>query len=167
MNWLEHNVENCPISGAMDIFGDRWTILVLREAANRVRRFDDFRSHLEISRPTLSDRLKKLVEHGIMTRRPYKETGRRERIEYHLTAKGWDLIPVLAAIREWGDRHINPLGEHPTEFIERATNETVSLRFTRDSDGEIVPTNALDVRPGPGALAPKYDIGPDETDAEG
>ncbi|MFD9124267.1 winged helix-turn-helix transcriptional regulator [Kitasatospora sp. NPDC059571] len=104
MTWLETSTENCTVQRAVDLFGDRWSLLVLRDAMNGVRRFEDFRRHVGLSEAVLSDRLRKLVAAGILTTVPYREPGSRTRHEYRLTEKGWDLWPVIIALKQWGDR---------------------------------------------------------------
>ena len=95
--------ENCSIARPASLLGDRWTLVILRQAFSGIKRYEDFQTSLGISRSLLSDRLGKLVDAGILRREPYKDAIRtRER--YRLTDKGLDLYPVLMALREWGDR---------------------------------------------------------------
>jgi DNA-binding HxlR family transcriptional regulator len=96
MEWLEVSTENCPIQRTLDVIGEKWTLLILRDAVNGVRRFDDFH---------LSDRLRKLTSSGILKTVPYQEPGTRSRNEYRLTRKGWDLWPVLMALSQWGEAY--------------------------------------------------------------
>jgi DNA-binding HxlR family transcriptional regulator len=105
---LQMNVDYtkyCPVSRTLDVVGDRWTILILRDLMiDGPRKFMDFQhSFPRISPNTLSDRLKNLEEHGIIERRFYED--HPPRAEYLLTAKGDDLRPVLRALRNWGDKH--------------------------------------------------------------
>ena len=88
-----------------EVVGDGWTVLVLRDLFNGVRRFDDLATHLGVARNVLTRRLTALVEEGIVERVPYREPGARERHEYRLTAAGRDLRPVLLAMLAWGDAH--------------------------------------------------------------
>jgi DNA-binding HxlR family transcriptional regulator len=97
---------DCSIARSMELLGERWTILVLREAFNRVRRFDDIQQNTGAPRQVLSARLTHLVEHGILRRVPYQEPGQRQRYEYRLTQKGLDLYPVLLGLLEWGDKYL-------------------------------------------------------------
>jgi DNA-binding HxlR family transcriptional regulator len=92
----------CSVARTIEVIGDRWTILILRDAFYGVRRFDDFRRGLGVARNILSERLNKLVEHGVLERRPYQEHPLRS--EYRLTTKGRDLLPVLLTLTRWGDR---------------------------------------------------------------
>jgi DNA-binding HxlR family transcriptional regulator len=95
----------CSIQASLDILGDRWTILILRDAFRGVRRFDDFRRDLDIARPVLTDRLKRLVENEILGRHLYCE--RPPRYEYRLTARGMALSPTLVALMRWGDEWLS------------------------------------------------------------
>ncbi|KUJ37507.1 helix-turn-helix domain-containing protein [Streptomyces sp. NPDC093228] len=97
----------CPIADALDVVGERWTLLVLRELGFGVHRFKDIRTNTGAPRETLTLRLRKLEESGLIERRRYSE--RPPRDEYLLTAAGKDLEPVLRGLREWGERHATPL----------------------------------------------------------
>lgn len=92
------------------MIGDRWTLLVLREAHYGVTRFDEMRADLEIPKAALSSRLKGLVDEGLLERRPYREAGSRTRDEYVPTAKGRALLPALIALMQWGDRYVSAGG---------------------------------------------------------
>lgn len=105
MHWLDIDTANCSIQRTLAVIGEKWTILVLREAFNGVRRFDQIREHTGMSDATLSDRLRNLVQAGVLEAKPYQEPGRRTRHEYRLTAKGRDLYPVLISLLQWGDRY--------------------------------------------------------------
>src|ERR1700746_1010336 len=102
---LEYDDTNCTIAAAVRLIGDKWTFLVLREAFNGVRRFDDMQRRTQAPRQVLSDRLSRLVAEGLLRRGPYQEHGQRRRHEYRLTEKGLNLYPVLVALMEWGDRY--------------------------------------------------------------
>ena len=95
--------ENCSIAGALEVIGDRWTLLVLREVFLRNRRFEDIQRRLGVARNVLTDRLGRLVDDGVLERVRYQE--RPERFEYRLTDKGLDLWPVLVSLMQWGDKH--------------------------------------------------------------
>ncbi|MCF2527666.1 winged helix-turn-helix transcriptional regulator [Yinghuangia soli] len=105
MQWLDTDPENCPIAHTLDLVGEKWSLLIVRDAANGVRRFDDFRRHVGLSDAVLADRLRKLVGHGVLETRPYRDAGSRARLEYLLTPKGWDLWPVLLALKHFGETH--------------------------------------------------------------
>lgn len=111
MKWLEMSTENCTVQRTLDLIGEKWTLLILRDAFNGVRRFDDLRRHVGLADAVLSDRLRKLVTAGILTTVPYQERGSRTRHEYRLTPKGRDLWPILVALRQWGETYVaNPEG---------------------------------------------------------
>ncbi|MGH8995875.1 MAG: winged helix-turn-helix transcriptional regulator [Acidimicrobiales bacterium] len=95
--------QHCSIARSLEVVGDRWTILIVREALWGTRRFDDFQRNLGIARTVLTERLGRLVDDGVLVKRRYQE--RPARFEYRLTEKGTDLWPVLMALLFWGDRH--------------------------------------------------------------
>ena len=113
--------QNCSIARSLEVLGDRWTILVMREAFMRVRRFEDFQRNLGVARNVLTDRLGRLVEEGILERVPYQD--RPARFEYRLTEKGIDLWPMMMALLQWGDRHYpaeaGPPARHPPPRLRR------------------------------------------------
>ncbi|MBI2760110.1 MAG: helix-turn-helix transcriptional regulator [Chloroflexi bacterium] len=104
MRGIRFGEMDCSIARTLDIVGERWALLILREAFNRVRRFEDFQQQLGIARNILTDRLQTLVAHDILERRLYQE--HPERFEYRLTQKGLDLFPVLISLMDWGDRYL-------------------------------------------------------------
>lgn len=101
----------CPIGRAGSLVGDRWSLLILREATLGVRRFDDFRVRLGIADNILAARLRRLVEHDLLAKVPYHD-GRRARSEYRLTAAGADFAPVLLALGRWGEQHARSSEQH-------------------------------------------------------
>jgi DNA-binding HxlR family transcriptional regulator len=105
MEWREASTVNCPVGVALDLLGEKWTLLIVRDALNGIRRFDDFRRHIGLSEAILADRLQKLVEAGVLEPRAYKEAGRRERREYRITSRGRDLLPVIVSLKQWGETH--------------------------------------------------------------
>jgi DNA-binding HxlR family transcriptional regulator len=96
--------QDCSVARSLEIFGERWTLLVLRDALYGVRRFSDFADHLDIPRAVLSDRLRKLVANGVLTRSTHGGTG-GSAVVYELTDAGRDLWPVVHALAHWGQRH--------------------------------------------------------------
>ena len=97
----------CPIGRAAEVLGDRWTLLILRNATVGTTRFDDFKSDLGIADNILSNRLGRLVDAGLMTKVPYRDNG-RSRNEYRLTSAGADVLPLLHALAAWGQQHTEP-----------------------------------------------------------
>jgi DNA-binding HxlR family transcriptional regulator len=108
----------CAVEGALELLGERWTFLVLREAFFGLRRFGEFQAKTGAPRNLLTNRLAALVENGVLTKAPYREEGQRERFEYRLTPKGKELYPILQALRQWGDRWLYD-GEGPLEVFHR------------------------------------------------
>jgi DNA-binding HxlR family transcriptional regulator len=148
---LAYSTENCTLGRAMAILGERWTVLVLREIFSGVRRFDDMRVRTHIPRQVLTDRLTTLVDQGILRREPYREPGARVRHEYRLTPKGFDLYPVLVAVREWGDRYLADPGGPPLRTVHRDCGADVHATLVCEADHHV--TSPRDVLPavGPGA----------------
>jgi DNA-binding HxlR family transcriptional regulator len=99
-----HEARPCPIGRAGTLLGDRWILLILRDATLGVRRFEEFREHLGIADNILSGRLRRLVDHQVLVKVPYHD-GRRQRHEYRLTQAGADLAPMLHALADWGHRY--------------------------------------------------------------
>ncbi|WP_425410121.1 winged helix-turn-helix transcriptional regulator [Hyphococcus sp.] len=99
-------LEKCGLAAAVDLVGDRWTLLIIRAALYGVTRFDDMQANLGLPRTVLSNRLKKLVESDLLRKRPYKEDGQRTRQLYVLTSKGMDLALPLIALMQWGEKHV-------------------------------------------------------------
>ncbi len=112
----------CPIAQTLDIVGDPWTLLIVRDAVFGITRFDDFRRSLDIPRATLATRLDSLVEHGVMERRRYQE--RPERHEYVLTDKGRDLRRVMVSMLQWGDAW-SALPEPPVTLLDADTGKEI------------------------------------------
>ncbi len=104
MKWNDLNQERCSVARTVSVIGDRWTLLVLRDCFLGVRRFEDFQQGLHISRPMLGDRLRKLVEAGVLKKVAYQDAPPRH--EYRLTPMGMDLHPILMAVVHWGDVHM-------------------------------------------------------------
>jgi len=117
MRWRDIGEQPCSIARTLSVIGDRWTLLVLREAFLRTRRFEDFQAHLGATRHVLADRLQKLVDNGIFERVPYQD--RPPRCEYKLTEKGRDLYPVIVSLLGWGDRWMTDADGPPVELVHR------------------------------------------------
>lgn len=148
---LDWSVENCPIGRAMEILGERWTVVVLREVFNGIRRFDDLRIRTDIPRQVLSNRLVKLVDHGILRRAAYREPGARQRYEYRLTEKGLDLYPMLIAVRDWGDRYLVGEEGSPLRIEHRDCGSPVHTEIRCESGHRVASPRDAVPRPGPGA----------------
>jgi DNA-binding HxlR family transcriptional regulator len=101
---------NCPIDRALGVVGTRSALLLMREAFYGTTRFADFAERVGISEPVAAERLRELVEQGLIEREPYREPGQRTRMQYRLTQRGAELFPVLVALMQWGDRWLGPAG---------------------------------------------------------
>ena len=139
---------NCSISNALELIGEWWTFLILRESFFGARRFEDFQQHLGIARNILTTRLKKLCDGGVLERVPVKEGAKRH--EYRLTPMGRDLYPVLIALTQWGDRWLHEEGA-PVRFIEYATGDEIEDVAILSKSGKILDARDLVLKPGPGA----------------
>ena len=135
----------CSIARTVDLVGDRWTVLVLRDLFNGVRRFDDLRDHLGISRHVLTSRLAGLVDAGLVERRPYREAGSRERLEYALTTAGRDLRSVLTALMDYGDAHLATGAGPPMQVRHRDCGAAVHTRLVCDEGHALEPEDRTDV----------------------
>jgi DNA-binding HxlR family transcriptional regulator len=120
------DASDCSIAGTLAVIGDRWTILILRDAFRGVRRFDELQADLGIARNVLADRLAKLVDAGVLAKVPYCE--RPPRFEYRLTPKGVDLSPALVALMRWGDKHLAQ-GSPPLTLLHDACGQPVDQSF--------------------------------------
>jgi DNA-binding HxlR family transcriptional regulator len=140
---------NCSIADALNLIGEGWTILILREAFFGSRRFEDFQKHLGIARNILTARLQKLVEGGILERTPIKQGAKRH--EYKLTPMGRDLFPVLIVLTQWGDRWLRTASGAPVKFVERNTGEEITRVTIQNQQGKEIKASDLALIPGPGA----------------
>jgi DNA-binding HxlR family transcriptional regulator len=138
--------QNCSIARALEVVGDRWTLLVVRDVALGFHRFDQMLDNLGVASNVLSDRLSRLVTEGILERVRYSE--RPKRFEYQLTEKGSDLGVALLALMQWGDRYLSQ--KPPRSARRRSDRAPVSVRLVA-KDGQIVAPEDLELVPGPGA----------------
>ncbi|MFF5263570.1 winged helix-turn-helix transcriptional regulator [Actinomadura viridis] len=140
--------QNCSIARALEVVGDRWTLLVLRSAFEGVRRFDDFQEELGVARNVLTDRLTRLCEEGLLRRVRYQE--RPGRHEYRLTRKGVELWPAMMTLLTWGDKHYAPAGP-PVVVGHRGCAGALTADLTCDHCGARLQPDQVEPRPGPGA----------------
>ena len=125
----------CSIARSMAVLGERWTLVILREAFMRARRFEDYQQGTGIARNILTDRLNKLVEAEILERRPYAEHPGRTLYEYRLTQKGLDLYPVLVSLMQWGDRY-GGLDKPPVTLEHKECGQITTPRLVCSECGE-------------------------------
>ena len=140
---------HCHLARAFELIGDRWTLLILRSALYGVRRFDDFRSDLNIPRSVLANRLAGLVESGIMEEREYRETGQRTRIEYLLTKMGTELGLPFIAMTAWGDKWLGD-GKSPLTLRSTANDQRLRVALV-DEDGQVAKASEVET-----IIAPKF-----------
>lgn len=138
---------HCSVAQCLEVVGEWWSMLILRDVFLGVTRFDQFQERLGISRNILGQRLGRLVDEGVLDKVPYSE--HPPRYDYRLTDKGRDLWPVLTAMRQWGDRYAAPDGP-PLEVIHRGCGHVTQAVLTCSACGD--PMTVRDVRavPGPG-----------------
>src|SRR5258705_5275642 len=148
---FRYSSSNCSIARTLGVVGEKWTLLVLREAFYGVRRFDDFHAALGCARNLLSARLKTLVDNGLLEKQAVRADHGGRRAEYRLTDKGRDLLPAVVALMQWGDRWATDEAGPAVVLRHRDCGEPVSARLSCDAGH--APLGARDVRavPGPGA----------------
>lgn len=143
--------KNCSIARTMEVLGDRWTLLIVRNALVGTTRFDGFQRSLGVASNVLTDRLARLTEQGVLERRQYSD--RPARHEYHPTPKGCELWPLLVAMIEWGDRYYAPHGP-PRLLLHRDCGHPVVEQLTCTDCHAAVPPDGVTTAPGPGADHP-------------
>jgi DNA-binding HxlR family transcriptional regulator len=145
----------CGIARSLEVLGERWALLVVRDAFYGTTRFSEFRASLGVSPDILTARLATLVEAGVMSRQTYREPGEREREEYLLTDAGRELMPVLAALGRWGAVH-RPAEEAlgTGRYIDTASGERVQVAFVTKSGRVVAPADVTMRRGEAAAAAP-------------
>jgi DNA-binding HxlR family transcriptional regulator len=141
----------CSIARALEVVGERWTLLLIRDAFHGVRRFQDFERSLGLSRKVLTERLERLVEEGVFERRRYQE--RPPRDEYRLTNKGRALWKTLAHLMMWGDEHYRPAAGPPRVLVHRDCGGTADARLRCTRCGAELEAGDVTVVAGPGLAA--------------
>jgi len=142
----------CGLPAALEVMGERWSFMILRASFNQLHHFEEFLTELGIARNILSNRLAKLVEHGILQRTSCADD--RRKIEYRLTAKGLDLLPAMIALRQWGQKYDDQIEENPVLVDEqdRLPIGPVSIlshdgRILGPQDLNLVPRERVGIRP--------------------
>ena len=141
----DYQGQDCSIARALEVVGERWTLLIVRDAFLGLRRFDQFQDSLGVARNVLTDRLKRLVQEGILERVRYSE--RPERYEYRLTPKGRDLAVTLAGLRQWGDKYSS---EKPPRITRRRSDKRPVIAAFVPKGTDVVREDELESVPGPG-----------------
>lgn len=146
-----YDSDTCSIARTLALIGDRWTLLVLRDLANGVHRFDELARHLGVARNVLSGRLARMEEAGLVQRTAYREPGARERHEYRLSGPGRELMPVLLAFMAWGDRNLAGPEGPPAVVLHAGCGAPIRISLTCEAGHELTPRPRLTVEPGPGS----------------
>lgn len=136
----------CPVARSLDVLGDWWTLLIVRNALHGATRFSEFQQSLGMAKNVLSTRLQQLVRDGVFETRPSPE--RADRHEYHLTDKGRRLQVVLLALRQWGEDHLFAAGEEMTELVDKQLGEPPATLAVISKEGRPLAPEELQVRPG-------------------
>jgi DNA-binding HxlR family transcriptional regulator len=134
----------CPSARALDVIGDWWSLLLVRDAFEGLTRFSEFQKSLGIARNILTERLRRLIASGILEQAPASDGGAR--LEYRLTAKGKDLFPVIVALRQFGERHLFGPDEAHSVLLERATGEPIRLEVRAQGGRSVGPDETLIVK---------------------
>lgn len=138
-----NDTANCGLPAALEVMGERWSFMILRAAFNGLHHFEEFLGALGIARNILSNRLARLVEHGIMKREPLAED--RRKIEYRLTEKGLDLLPAMLALRQWGEKYGCGVPNNPVLCDERDGLPIAEIGI-RAHDGRLLSPKELEWR---------------------
>jgi DNA-binding HxlR family transcriptional regulator len=146
---------SCGIADALEVIGERWSFLIVRGAFNGLHHFEEFQATLGIARNILSNRLARLVESGILRREP--DPADRRKVAYRLTEKGRALLPVLIALRQWGERWISGVPSNPV-LVDRYTRRPVAPMAVHSAEGRLLALSEL-------AWIDRSELGPDQADA--
>lgn len=138
------NPQPCPVARGVDIVGDRWSLLIVRDAFDGVRRFGDFQRSLGVARNILSDRLRKLVDAEVLATQAASDGSAYQ--EYVLTPKGESLFAVVLALRQWGERYLFEPGEPHSLLIDKGSGQPVPLMLPMGADGVELAPEATEVR---------------------
>jgi DNA-binding HxlR family transcriptional regulator len=138
------NNEPCPVARSVDIIGDRWSLLIVRDAFDGTRRFGDFQRSLGVARNILSDRLGSLVDAGILQTQAASDGTVYQ--EYVLTPKGESLFTVVLALRQWGEAHLFARGERYSKLIDKRTGKPIPFMAPKASNGTALQSASTEVR---------------------
>lgn len=151
MKWDDIGGMTCSIARTLSVIGDRWTLMIIRNAFLGTRRFDDFHATLGMTRHVLADRLARLVDAGVLTRVAYQE--RPPRYEYRLTEQGRDLYPVLLALTGWGDKWLDEGKGAPVIYHHKPCGHVTRPVMTCSECGEVMDPRQVTPMAGPGLAA--------------
>ncbi|MCU7695882.1 helix-turn-helix transcriptional regulator [Acinetobacter sp. AYS6] len=151
MKWDDIGDQPCSVARMLSVIGDRWTMLILRNAFMGIRRFDDFQKSLGVTRHVLSDRLKRLVEYEILAKTPYFD--RQERFEYRLTDKGFELYPIILSMANWADKWMDQGLGKPLEYRHKTCGHKFEPVMVCSVCHEPLHAKQVQVSAGPGYFA--------------
>ncbi|MGY4524402.1 winged helix-turn-helix transcriptional regulator [Pseudomonas sp. UBA4617] len=133
---LDENNAQCPVARALEVLGDRWSLMILRDTFDGLRRFSEFQKNLGLAKNILASRLKLLVESGLLTLQPASDGSAYK--EYVLTEKGRSVFPVVVGLRQWGERFLFAAGETRSDLVERVTGQALETLQVRSRDGRVL-----------------------------
>lgn len=136
--------EPCPVARSVDLIGDRWSLLIVRDAFDGMRRFTDFQRNLGVARNILADRLRRLVEAGILVAQPAAQGGAYQ--EYVLTERGQRLFPLVVALRQWGEGELFAPGEAHSDLVEKKTGKRLARMAPLREGGNLLAPGDTEVR---------------------
>jgi DNA-binding HxlR family transcriptional regulator len=155
MDWKDIDTTHCGVAACAELIGDYWSILILRDILAGVTKFGDLQKHTGVSTAVLSKRLKHLVEADILEAIEYKRSGLRARIEYTITKRGLNLVPVIVAMGQFGYDQLIAPADRLVEYLDSQTKQHLRVGFLRE-DGQEVELQNLSLRITPNAYVPEY-----------
>jgi len=126
----------CPVARALEVLGDRWALMILRDAFDGLRRFSEFQKNLGLAKNILATRLKLLLESGLLQLQPVSDGSAYK--EYVLTDKGRSVFPIVVGLRQWGERFLFEAGEARSELLDSASGKPIETLLVRAQDGRVV-----------------------------
>lgn len=128
--------EECPVARTLEILGDRWSLMIIRDAFDGIRRFGEFRNNLGLAKNILAGRLRDLVEHGILRVAPASDGSAYH--EYVLTEKGHQLFPIIVSLRQWGEEHLFSAGEKHSILVDNLSGQPISKLAVSSQQGQVL-----------------------------
>ncbi|WP_392433273.1 winged helix-turn-helix transcriptional regulator [Yersinia sp. HM-2024] len=126
----------CPVARTLEILGDRWSLMIIRDAFDGIRRFGEFRNNLGLAKNILAGRLRDLVEHGILRVAPASDGSAYH--EYVLTEKGHQLFPIIVSLRQWGEEHLFSAGEKHSILVDNLSGRPISKLAVSSQQGQVL-----------------------------
>ncbi|MCO7513408.1 helix-turn-helix transcriptional regulator [Pseudomonas guariconensis] len=133
---LDERNNQCPVARALEVIGDRWSLMILRDAFDGLRRFSEFQKNLGLAKNILASRLKQLVESGLLELRPASDGSAYK--EYVMTEQGCAVFPIVIGMRQWGERFLFEAGETRSQLVDNATGQPIDTLVVRAKDGRIL-----------------------------